>query len=131
MENNFSHSLVSEAESRLLPGHIEVGVRIPWYRALPLSVVEVAELRVDGRPVPPEDMTWTLNGRTFPLSALPDLVGESWFVLDTAFIRVKTGADPAKAHEVGLQLNLYPPYIPGLTWVTRATRTLSPTPVSV
>jgi hypothetical protein len=124
MENNFSHSLLNESEMRLLPDGIEVGVRLPWYRAIPLSVVEVAELTVDGRAVPPADIRFSINGKTFALDALPELTGEVWYVLDSAILTARVALEPRAAHEVALHLNLYPPYIPGLTWVTKARRTL-------
>ena len=120
MENNFSRSLLSESESRMSSDGIELGVRLPWYRALPLSVVEVAELTVDGRPVPSNDIRFTINGKSFALDALTDLTEEVWYVLDSGLLTLHTAVEPRVDHEVALQLNLYPPYIPGLTWVTKA-----------
>jgi Domain of unknown function (DUF6379) len=124
MENNFSHSLLSESESRMSRDGIELGVRLPWYRALPLSVVEVASLTLDGRPVPANDIRLTVNGKSFALDELADLTEEVWYVLDSAVLTLHTTVEPRANHEVALQLNLYPPYIPGLTWVTNARCTI-------
>jgi hypothetical protein len=124
MENIFSQSLICEPESRASAQGVELGVRLPWYRSLPVSVVEVAELSVDGRAVPVADIRFGINGKTFTLDQLPNLTGEVWFVLDSAIITARIALDPAVPHEVALHLNLYPPYIPGLTWVTRGRRTL-------
>jgi hypothetical protein len=120
MENNFSRSLLSGSESRMSPDGIELGVRLPWYRALPLSVVEVAALTVDGRPVPANDIRFTINGKSFALDARASLTKEVRYVLDTGMLTLHTAVEPRVDHEVALQLNLYPPYIPGLTWVTQA-----------
>lgn len=124
MENNFSQSLLSVPESRVRAGAIELGVRLPWYRSLPLSVVEVADLTVDGRPVPHTDMRLEINGKSFSLDALPELTDEVWYVLDSAFLVARIPVEDGLDHDVALQLNLYPPYIPGLTWVTKARRTV-------
>ena len=119
MENNFSRSLLPRDEVVLKAGELELGVRLPWYRSLPLSVVEISELSVDGQAVAPGDIRFVLNGREFALEELASLTAESWFVLDSARLRVRRGLDPTARHAISLTLNLYPPYIPGLTWVTR------------
>jgi hypothetical protein len=43
-----------------------------------LSVVEVAELRIDGAPVDKDAVRLEVNGRGFELSALPEIAGEVW-----------------------------------------------------
>jgi len=124
MENNFSHSLLSVAESRIRADALELGVRLPWYRSLPLSVIEVADLTVDGHPIPHSDMKFEINGKSFSLDALRELTDEVWYVLDSAFIVARVPLQAGRDHDIALQLNLYPPYIPGLTWVTQARRTI-------
>ena len=119
MENNFSRSLLPRDEVVLKTDELELGVRLPWYRSLPLSVVEIGELSIDGQVVTSDEMRFALNGREFALQELKGLTGESWFVLDSARLRVRRALDPTVHHTLSLTLNLYPPYIPGLTWVTR------------
>jgi len=46
-------------------------LRMPWYRALPLSSLERLEVRVDGEPVPSEELRLSLGGTTYALSDLP------------------------------------------------------------
>ena len=119
MENNFSRRLLPRDEVKLAPDALDLGVRIPWYRSLPLSVVEVGELTIDGEPVTAADIRFALNGKEFALGELESLTSEFWYVLDSARLRVCRGLDPKRKHSIALTLNLYPPYIPGLTWVTR------------
>jgi len=123
MANGFEKRLLSPG-CRLTPGGLLLDVRLPWYRALPLSVVEVAGVTIDGAPVPPERISFELNGRRFRLAELRELVDEWWFVLDSAFLHVEAPGLKGDRHEVELTLNLYPPYIHGMTWVTRARRDL-------
>jgi hypothetical protein len=75
--------------------------------------------------VPPDAVRFEVNGKTFALGELPGQVGEFWFVLDDAVLHVAgVPAGEGETHTVELQLNLYPPYIPHLTWVTRATKSM-------
>ena len=124
MKNTFSERLLPADEATLTSDHVGLGVRLPWYRSLPLSVVEVAELTVDGQTVPTDGMRLTLDGHTFALSDLPERTTDVWYVLDSARLEVDWPLDPARDHQVTLTLNLYPPYIPGLTWVTRGSLTI-------
>ena len=119
MENNFSKSLLSPGEAKLSANHLELGVRLPWYRSLPLSVVELKELTVDGQPVPEAKVRFAINDRVFSLADLANQTAEFWYVLDSAKVDIDWPLDMAREHTVALTVNLYPPYIPGLTWVTR------------
>jgi len=125
MDNKFSALLLSDTGLRSAPGGLAINIRLPWYRSLPLSVVEVVSLSIDGRAVPTEALGFEINGKSFRHSELADLTGEFWFVLDDAVLRIP-GREAAvgEQHDIDLQLNLYPPYIPQLTWATRAKKSL-------
>jgi len=124
MKNTFSERLLPSDEASIGGGHVQLGVRLPWYRSLPLSVVDVGQLVIDGKTVPPERMKLTLDGKTYGLGDLPERTEHFWYVLDSARLDLDWPLDPAHEHEVTLTLNLYPPYIPGLTWVTRGSVTI-------
>jgi hypothetical protein len=123
MANIFEKRLLSPVGRRTATGAV-LDIRLPWYRALPLSTVEVASLRIDGREVSAERMRFELNGRTYRLAEMGEQVKEYWFVTDSAFLHVDDAALLGDGHTVELTLNLYPPYIPHLTWVTRSQQTL-------
>jgi hypothetical protein len=117
--------LNAERGLRATPNGAEIDVRLPWYRSLPVSVVEVGSLKVDEQDVAPGDIRFELNGKSFELKDLPAHSGEFWFVLDAAVLRLpEIRLKPGTDHEVELQLNLYPPYVPHLKWVTKVRRTL-------
>ena len=126
MKNTFSERLLPADEVTLDKGRLGLGVRLPWYRSLPLSVVEFGELLIDGQSVPRERIKLTLEGKTYALDDLPERIEHFWYFLDSARLDVDWPLDPAQEHEVDLTLNLYPPYIPGLTWVTRGNLTIKP-----
>lgn len=110
---------------RATPRGAEIDVRLPWYRSLPVSVVEVGSLSIDGKDVPSSDIRFEVNGKSFDLHELPQHPGEFWFVLDSAVLRVpEAKLQPGTDHDVELQLNLYPPYVPHLKWVTKVRKTL-------
>lgn len=119
MENNFSKSLLDPKEARVSDNHLELGVRLPWYRSLPLSVVELKDLTIDGQTVPDAKVRLSINDKVFSLADLANQTAEFWYVLDSARLAVDWPLDVSREHQVALTVNLYPPYIPGLTWVTR------------
>ena len=110
---------------RATPRGTEIDVRLPWYRSLPVSVVEVASLEIDGKAVPLGDIRFEINGKSIPLAELPAHYGEFWFVLDSAVLRLpNTPLAAGTDHDVELQLNVYPPYVPHLTWITKVRKTI-------
>lgn len=121
------NALLLDAERglRATPTGAEIDVRLPWYRSLPVSVVEVGSLSVDGKAIPSSDIRFEVNGKSFELGELPAHPGEFWFVLDSSVLRVPAlHVQPGTDHDVELQLNLYPPYVPHLKWVTKVRKTL-------
>jgi hypothetical protein len=103
----------------------ELAIRLPWYRSLPLSTIEPAELRINAQPIDLSRVKVRINGKSIPASELPERIDEVWFVRDDLTLEVsgtpvKAGADV----DVQFTLNVYPPYIPGMCWVTRADRRL-------
>lgn len=91
---------------------IGLSVRMPWYRALPLSSVADVEWSVDGLPVPRESITWTVDGVTRRLDELPPRHDEWWYVLDSALLEGdRPELDDRDEHEVSVTLGLFIPYI--------------------
>jgi len=124
MRNTFSPGMLPADEAVVSTDHFALGVRLPWYRSLPLSVVEIASLVVDGDRVPADQVRLTLNQHSYRLEELGEHTGEVWFVLDSARLDVARALDPHVDHEISVTVNLYPPYIPGLTWVSSGHLTL-------
>lgn len=121
------NALLLDAEQglRATPNGAEIDVRLPWYRSLPVSVVEVGGLKLDDQDVAQRDIHFEVNGKSFKLHELPARSDEVWFVLDSAVLRLsEVRLKPGTEHDVELQLNLYPPYVPHLKWVTKVRKTL-------
>lgn len=94
---------------------LDIEVRLPWYRGLPLSDIEVGEIRINGEVIAPEKVTFRVNGKERPAKELEEYYEENWYVLDSAYVHVPyASAEKGQQYEVKLTLVLYPPYIPGI-----------------
>jgi hypothetical protein len=106
-------NIVEDNSLRATEDGYRLEARINWYRSLPLSCVEKVDLSLDGQPVPPEAISFGVNGHEYRLSDLPARADEFWFVLDPAVLsvhdpgRVKAG----ESHRIELQLAMRAPYI--------------------
>lgn len=110
---------------RMTPSGFSVGVRLPWYRALPLSCVSINLLTIDGSLVEPGKIRFLINGNNYSLDDLSDKMEETWFSVDTATLQI-TGHILAEnsEHEVEAEVEVRPPYIKNLRRVGRATKTM-------
>jgi hypothetical protein len=87
-------------------------LRMPWYRALPLSCLEGLEVKIDGDAVPSGELRLSLAGTSYTLSDLPPLHDEWWHVADAAEVRApRPGGLPAGEHELDVTVALRIPYI--------------------
>lgn len=100
-----------------------LGVRLPYYRGQPLSVVEDIAVKVDGEAVPREQVRFAVRGKTWTLDQLEENTHERWEfgeVADVSVLRPQGLAPGAHEVAVGVQLRIsYLPWSP----VTSCTRT--------
>ena len=96
-------------------GGLKLAMRLPWYRSLPFSVVEVGSLEIDGKAVDLSDARIEYDGAQWALSENGEKVDTFWFIRDSAFLILPSqAADVGAEHEVSLNLFVSPPYIPGM-----------------
>lgn len=107
--------VIGEEGLRAADGETVLAMRLPWYRSLPFSTVEVAGLAIDGEPADLTEAQVEYDGERWPLAQNGERVDTFWFVRDSAFLVLpgRTLA-PGSEHEVALTLNVNPPYIPGM-----------------
>lgn len=117
--------VIGEEGLRATPNGLRLAMRLPWYRSLPFSTVEVGSLSIDGEAVDLADAVIEYDGASWPLAANGEQVNSFWFVRDSAFL-VLPGRDlPAgSSHEVALNIFVSPPYIPGMKRTNPQTDTL-------
>jgi hypothetical protein len=99
--------LVAQQAGRTSDG-MELRLRSPWYRSLPLSSIDV-RLTLDSADVAPERIRFCINDRDYTLEELRERFEEFWFVLDAARLRV-SAVEPGH-HDVDLGLALRIPYL--------------------
>lgn len=103
-------------------------VRLTSYRSLPLSCIENIELKVDGRDVNKDQITFLLNGYGHKVNELATLSHNWWFILDTADLFVEWPAPLSLGeHLVQGQLVTVEPYVSGgrFTFFYPSTKRLS------
>lgn len=100
---------------RALPDALELEIRLPWYRSLPLSALDFGPVVVDGVPADLETVTLRLNEQQRPLTNIPKHWQEYWWVLDSAYLHIPfLGAEPGREYELDITLVIHPPYVPNV-----------------
>jgi hypothetical protein len=117
--------LVVENGLRVSDNGLEVEIRLPWYRGLPLSSIDVAEVRINRQTIAPNAVTITVNGRQRSAEDLTGFYQENWYVLDSAYLNVPyADAKRDQSYEVQVTLVLHPPYIPGVPFRSSFNRSM-------
>jgi hypothetical protein len=99
-----------------------LGVRLPYYRGQPLSVVEDIAVKIDGEAVPREQVRFSVRGKTWTLDQLEENTIERWEFGEVAEVSVlQPRSLAAGEHEVAVGVQLRISYLP---WspVTNCTR---------
>jgi hypothetical protein len=117
--------IIGEEGLSATPEGLRLAMRLPWYRSLPFSIVEIDQVRIDGQPVDLSDARVEFDGMVWPLSELGEQTNAFWFVRDSAFLHLPgQTAAPGSEHEVALSMFISPPYIPGMKRANTQTQTL-------
>jgi hypothetical protein len=92
----------------------QLGIRLPYYRGVVLSLVGETTLTVDGEQFPADKMAVTVGGRTFPAAALEDEPVAKWEFGEVGIVTVeKPGGLAPGEHTVELQQHMKISYVPG------------------
>jgi hypothetical protein len=118
--------VIGEEGLAVTAGGLKLAMRLPWYRSLPFSVVEVGPLSIDGESVDLSDALIEYDGQQWPLSENGEKVDTFWFIRDSAFLVLPSlSAEVGETREVSLNLFISPPYIPGMRRTNPQTSTLT------
>lgn len=91
----------------------QLGMRLPYYRGIVLSLIGDTALSVDGEAFPRAAMTVTISGRTFPLAELENQPVVKWEFGDIGILTVaKPGGLQPGEHTVVLNQHLKISYVP-------------------
>ena len=121
----FVNRVISDNGLSVTDTGVDIDIRVPWYRALPVSVVGVTDVEIDGKRIDLTSLTFEVNGKTFRLDELSKQYSEWWYVLDSAFLHVPgISVEPGTEHQVKVTVSIRPPYIPGFYRLTECTKRL-------
>lgn len=91
----------------------QIGVRLPYYRGIVLSLIGDTDLFVDDERMPREAMTVTVGGKTYPLSQLENEPEAKWEFGDVGILTVrKPGGLSVGSHTLRLHQHLKISYVP-------------------
>jgi hypothetical protein len=91
----------------------ELGVRLPYYRGLGLSMVEELDVHVDGTTAPRDTVAVCLHGHRYSLGELPTVFDDRWEMGEIATVQVvQPGGLAPGTHEVTVRLGLRISYMP-------------------
>ncbi|WP_194820494.1 DUF6379 domain-containing protein [Nocardia sp. XZ_19_385] len=109
----FRERIIAEDSLVITPRGYQLSVRLPWYRALPVSAIEELEVSLDGVRAEPDSITIEINSRERTLAEAALDWDDVWYVLDDAIVRVTS--DPVgrkQTHELEVTLGVRIPYLP-------------------
>lgn len=87
-------------------------VRLSYYRGHFLSTIDEIGVKIDGKEMKTEDITFVLKGQEYGASQLKNLVNEFWPIAEPAEIRVfYPGGLEKGAHKVEFTLYFRSPYM--------------------
>lgn len=91
----------------------QVAVRCPYYRGIWASLLEGAELVVDGERFPPDRVRWTLGGSTFSAAELAERADLRWPFEEPAILTVdRPGGLQPGPHDIQVAVTWRWSYIP-------------------
>jgi hypothetical protein len=95
------------------PTGFQVAVRCPYYRGIWASLLEGAELTVDGETYGAEDIRWTFGGATYKTGELAEETEARWPFEEPAVLTVdKEGGLDLGLHDVQVAVTWRWSYIP-------------------
>jgi hypothetical protein len=111
------YMIVGEAFKNVASGGkvtgFQVGVRLPYYRGIVLSLVGETTLTIDGERIPPDRMTVTVGGKTVQMTELENEPVAKWEFGEVGIVTVdKPGGLAPGEHAVDLKQHLKISYVP-------------------
>lgn len=92
----------------------QVGIRLPYYRGVVLSLVGETIITVDGEEYTPGQMTLTMGDKSYPMTELAKESVDKWEFGDVGMVTVaKEGGLSAGEHKIDLSQHMKISYVPG------------------
>jgi len=108
----FDRYIVVEDTLKATPQGTQLGVRLPYYRGLGLSMVEAVDVTVDGTEAKAADTTLTVEDGTFPVSGMDEEYGAVWKFGEVATLTAAGLHLAPGTHDVQVRVRLRVSYLP-------------------
>ncbi|HWI30582.1 MAG TPA: DUF6379 domain-containing protein [Microbacterium sp.] len=110
---------MSHAELVLRPDSVTAGgemldimIRLPHYRSLPLSCLMDLEVTLDGVPADRDNLTFTIAGHSYKLADVADWHAREWFLQDPLIVHLpREGRSPGVVIDVEVAVTIRLPYV--------------------
>jgi hypothetical protein len=105
----------------------QVAVRTLYYRGIWASLLEGADVAVDGEKFPKEQVSWTIGSRTFTVAELANATNVRWPFEEPAVLTInKPGGLKPGFHSLEVLVSFRASYMPieMQPWVNTSTRKL-------
>ncbi len=117
MRINFVDVIVDDSLKSIYCDENKIGytfdVRLSYYRGAYLSTIDEFKLKVDGKEIENERITFGINGKQIAINQISDCVSEFWQLIEPAKIEVLVdGGLTEGEHDIDLTLILRIPYLP-------------------
>ncbi len=91
----------------------QVGIRIPYYRGLGISMIEDITLKIDDQPIPKEDIVVNLHGHHYHLKEMESEPDDRWEFGEIGLATVRHAGGLSKGkHQVNVSVQLRISYMP-------------------
>lgn len=92
----------------------QIGMRLPYYRGVVLSLLGETRLTVDGELIPREQIILTIDGKNLPLLEVENEPVLRWEFGDIGILTInKPGGLKQGEHKFELYQHMRVPYVPG------------------
>lgn len=109
----FDNKMIVDDSLKVTDDGFSIEARLPYYRGLGVSMIENVAVSVDGEPVPRDDITVTLRGRTWTLDQMESEYGDRWNFGEKAVVGVKrSGGLTPGDHRIELAETMRISYLP-------------------
>ena len=105
----------------------QVAIRTLYYRGIWASLLEGADVTVDGEKFPKEQVNWTIGSRTFTIAELANATNVRWPFEEPAVLTInKPGGLKPGFHSLEIAVSFRASYMPVemQPWVNTSTRKL-------
>ncbi len=109
-----SLKIIDDDSLQITENGVMFGIRLNWYRSLPLSCVTIESVEVEEKTISKENISFCYDGGKYKIDEMENMTGKYWYVQDSAGLSVDLPekAELNRDYKIGVTISLRMPYIP-------------------